>query len=170
MSPSSAFRLQHLVSHLVLGLRAPGATVANMVNGGVFPRMNVLAIVTISLSCRSFPDNWLACRMCQLVLTFSITHAFLWRSDYQHVYSMVSCNQTLAIMLTNDLCENGRPSRPALDIENSYPCPLVRGPSQTSRHSLQLAPSMSLLVSKFPLFAAFGLGNFSVAPSPSSKD
>ena len=36
---------------LLFGLRAPGATVANMVNGGgVFSMMNVLTIVTISSS------------------------------------------------------------------------------------------------------------------------
>ncbi len=58
---------------LLFGLRAPGATVANMVNGGgVFSMMNVLTIVTISSSYAGlFQTTGLLRRMCQLVADLS---------------------------------------------------------------------------------------------------
>ena len=67
---------------------------------------------------------------------------------------MVSCNQTLAIMLTNNLCEHTEKSSSALalDIENSAVilAPLVPWSiSNISVLSAIGAPSMSLLAASF---------------------
>ena len=142
---------------LLFGLRAPGATVANMVNGGgVFSMMNVLTIVTISSSYAGlFQTTGLLRRMCQLVADLSDNSTPFFGVLITSMFtSMVSCNQTLAIMLTNDLCENAENSSSALalDIENSAVilAPLVPWSiSNISVLSAIGAPSMSLLAASF---------------------
>ena len=150
-----------------------------MVNGGgVFSMMNVLTIVTISSSYAGlFQTTGLLRRMCQLVADLSDNSTPFFGVLITSMFtSMVSCNQTLAIMLTNDLCENAENSSSALalDIENSAVilAPLV--PWSISNISVLLCnwctfyePSSC----KFPLFAAsLDSGNFPVAPSPPSKN
>ena len=142
---------------LLFGLRAPGATVANMVNGGgVFSMMNVLTIVTISSSYAGlFQTTGLLRRMCQLVADLSDNSTPFFGVLITSMFtSMVSCNQTLAIMVTNDLCENAENSSSALalDIENSAVilAPLVPWSiSNISVLSAIGAPSMSLLAASF---------------------
>ena len=142
---------------LLFGLRAPGATVANMVNGGgVFSMMNVLTIVTISSSYAGlFQTTGLLRRMCQLVADLSDNSTPFFGVLITSMFtSMVSCNQTLAIMLTNDLCESAENSSSALalDIENSAVilAPLVPWSiSNISVLSAIGAPSMSLLAASF---------------------
>ncbi|MBF0911990.1 MAG: sodium:proton antiporter [Atopobiaceae bacterium] len=142
---------------LLFGLRAPGATVAKMVNGGgVFSMTNVVAIVTISSSYAGlFQTSGLLRRMCQMVAELSDNSTpFLGVLITSMFTSMVSCNQTLAIMLTNDLCESAENSSNALalDIENSAVilAPLVPWSiSNISVLSAIGAPSMSLLAASF---------------------
>lgn len=142
---------------LLFGLRAPGATVANMVNGGgVFSMLNVVFIVAISSSYAGlFQSTHLLRRMCEMVADLSDKSTpFLSILITSMFTSMVSCNQTLAIMLTNNLCEHTEKSSSALalDIENSAVilAPLVPWSiSNISVLSAIGAPSMSLLAASF---------------------
>ena len=93
--------------------------------------------------------------MCQLVADLSDNSTPFFGVLITSMFtSMVSCNQTLAIMLTNDLCENAENSSSALalDIENSAVilAPLVPWSiSNISVLSAIGAPSMSLLAASF---------------------
>ena len=118
--------------------------------------MNVLTIVTISSSYAGlFQTTGLLRRMCQLVADLSDNSTPFFGVLITSMFtSMVSCNQTLAIMLTNDLCENAENSSSALalDIENSAVilAPLVPWSiSNISVLSAIGAPSMSLLAASF---------------------
>jgi Na+/H+ antiporter nhaC len=121
-----------------------------------FSMMNVLTIVTISSSYAGlFQTTGLLRRMCQLVADLSDNSTPFFGVLITSMFtSMVSCNQTLAIMLTNDLCENAENSSSALalDIENSAVilAPLVPWSiSNISVLSAIGAPSMSLLAASF---------------------
>ncbi len=99
-----------------------------------------------------FPDNQSASPQSQLVADLSITPRLLSRSTAYT--SMVSCNQTLAIMLYKRSMwwERRNSSVLLFDInENSAVilAPLVPGPFKHPSGALQLAPSMSLLAASF---------------------
>ena len=108
-------------------------------------------------------------------LTSDNSTPFLWRSDFQHVYF----NGFLQPDASNYADKRSVREREnsssalALDIENSAVilAPLVRGPSQTSWYSLQLAHlPMSLLAASFLYCCLFGLWGISLAPSSNQID
>ena len=116
--------LAELPTLLLTGYRAADAEVASMVNGGgISSMLRVACIITISSAFSGiFRKTGLLDNAKQIVLNISHrTNPYTAILCTGTAASMIACNQTLAIMLTEQLCEQVEPDgkKRALDLENT---------------------------------------------------
>lgn len=116
--------LSQMLSLLIFGYRSPNEQIAAMLNGGgIVSMVNVAAIVCLSSSYAGiFEGTGLLTSLKSRIEAFSQkTSAYGSILCTSIVAAMIACNQTLAIMLTHQLCKDlekdGR--QMALDLENS---------------------------------------------------
>ena len=116
--------LGEILHTAVMGYRAADSEVGALLNGGgIVSMLNVSAIICISSSYSGiFKETALLTGVKGLILSISrkIT-PFGGIMVTSVITSMVACNQSLAIMLTSQLCAEVEPDREqfAIDIENS---------------------------------------------------
>ena len=116
--------VQDLLKIIITGYHANNAEVAVMLNGGgVASMLRVTAIVCLSSAYSGiFQKTGLLNSAKKLIQTIAVkTNSYTATLCTSSVAGMIACNQTLAIMLTNQLCDTLEPDREkfALDLENT---------------------------------------------------
>lgn len=116
--------ISRLLSASISGYHAQNAQVASMINGGgVFSMVRVSIIVCLSSACSGiFRKTGLLDRLKQQILRLSKRFTPYGATLLTSLLaSSVACNQTLAIMLTHQLCKDTEPDekRFAIYLENT---------------------------------------------------
>lgn len=116
--------LREVASAMVFGYRAPGAELAAMIDGGgLVSMLRVAAIVCLSSSYSGIFEGTglLAPLKAQVGKLSRAVSPFGSMLIVSAAAAMVACNQTLAIMLTHQICaaEGADPRQTAIDLENT---------------------------------------------------